>query len=94
MVACLIYILYGGITRAFNWVLLLAIAAILIEGIVLMLNKWQCPLTTLAEKHGAESGAITGMFLPECIARNMFTISFILFPAELALLAFRYFTGI
>ena len=33
MVACLVYILYSGITKIFNWVLLLAIIAILIEDI-------------------------------------------------------------
>jgi hypothetical protein len=51
MSTCVFYILYAGITRMYNWYLLAAISAVLIEGIVLILNKWQCPLTELARKH-------------------------------------------
>lgn len=91
MSACLLYILYAGVTKTFNWVLLMAIAAIFIEGIVLILNKWRCPLTSLAEKYGADNGSVTGMFLPGAIARNVFKIAIVLFPAELVLLGIRYF---
>ena len=72
-------------------ILLIAIIAILIEGLVLIFNKWRCPLTSLAEKHGAEKGTVTDMFLPDIISRNVFKIAIILFPAELILLGVRYF---
>ena len=91
MLACLVYILYSGITKIFNWVLFLAIIAILIEGIALILNKWRCPLTTLAEKYGAEKGTVTDIFLPAIISRNVFKIAIVLFPAELVFLGIRYF---
>ena len=94
MVACLAYILYSGITKTFNWILLLALIAFLIDGIALLLNKGRCPLTSLAEKYGAESGIISDMFLPMVISRNLFRIATVLFSTELVLLAFRYFTGI
>ncbi|MFC1941639.1 hypothetical protein ACFLWU_00275 [Chloroflexota bacterium] len=94
MVICLGYLLYCGVTRTFNWILILSVIAIIIEGIALLLNNWQCPLTTLAEKHGAESGAVSDLFLPGIITRNIFRVAMIIFPAELVLLAFRYFTGI
>jgi len=92
MCACLLYILYCGITGTFNWALLVAIAAIFLEGLALLLNRGRCPFTTLAEKHGAGKGSVTDMFLPLCIARNVFRVSTVLFSFELALLAFRYFT--
>ena len=91
MSACLIYILYGGITKTFNWILLIVIVAIFVEGIALLLNKWRCPLTTLAEKYGAEKGSVTDIFLPPVIARNVFKVSTVLFAAELVLLGIRYF---
>ena len=93
MAACLFYILYCGITRTYNWLLLAAILAVLIEGLALLLNKGRCPFTTLAEKHGAEKGTVTDIFLPDWISRNVFRISTVLFSVELILLAFRYFTG-
>jgi hypothetical protein len=94
MSACLIYILYCGITRTFNWLLLVAIAAIMVEGMVLLFNHGRCPFTDLAEKAGATSGSVTDLFLPDWIALNTFKFSTVLFIAELVLLAVRYFTGI
>jgi hypothetical protein len=49
MSACLIYILYCGITETYNLLLLLAISAIVIEGIALLINRGRCPLTTLID---------------------------------------------
>ncbi len=93
MLACLLYILYAGMTRTFNRVLLIAIVAIFTEGAVLILNKWRCPLATLAEKYGAEKGSVVDIFLPAVMARNSFTWFTVLFAAELILLGIRYFIG-
>ena len=68
MLACLFYILYAGVTGTFNLVLLLAVVAILIEGAVLILNKWRCPLATLAERYGAKKGSVVDIFLPTTLA--------------------------
>ena len=93
-VACLAYILFAGITRTFNVILLIAIGSILLNGLLLLLNKGRCPFTTLAERQGTEKGSVTDIFLPDWIARNVFRVSTALFSAELLLLAFRYFTGL
>src|SRR4030067_2498118 len=93
MLACLIYILYAGLTATFNIFLLVAIVTILIEGVAISLNKWQCPLTTLAERHGAEKGSVADIFMPGIIARNLFKWSPSIFAGELILLGFRYLTG-
>ncbi len=93
MWGCLIYVLYAALAKAFNWVLLLALVAMFSEGIALVLNKGRCPLTTLAEKWGAEKGSVTDIFLPPVIARNAFKVSAVIVVAELVLLANRYFTS-
>lgn len=92
--ACLVYLLYAGITATFNILVLLAVVSILINGLLLLLNKGRCPFTTLAERQGAESGSVTDIFLPDCIARNIFRVSFPFFILELILLGIRFFTGI
>ena len=92
MTICLFYILYCGITETYNWLLLFAIGAILLEGLALILNNWRCPMTTLAERLGAEKGSVTDMFLPKWMSRHIFRVSPILFAAELVLLVFRYLT--
>jgi hypothetical protein len=91
MSSCLLYVLYCGITKTYNWLLLLAIGALLIEGLALLLNHWRCPITTFAEKRGAVKGSITDTLLPPWIARNVFRVSPFLFAAGLILLAFGYF---
>lgn len=92
--ACLTYLLYAGMTRAFNVFVLVAVASILFNGLLLLLNKGRCPFTTLAESQGAEKGSITDIFLPACVARNIFRVSFPFFIVELLLLAVRFFTGL
>jgi hypothetical protein len=81
------------VTRTFNILAVVAIASILINGLLLLLNKGRCPFTTLAESQGAASGSVTDLFLPDFIARNIFRVSAPLFCLELVLLAVRYFTG-
>jgi hypothetical protein len=91
MVTCLLYILYCAIVRRYDWTLLIALGAIFLEGVVLILNRWRCPFTILAEKYGAVNGAVTDIFLPDWIARNTFKVSMTLFVVELIWLAWGYF---
>ena len=91
MSACLLYVLYAGITRTYNWALLVAISAIFIDGLVLILNHGRCPFTTLAEGLGAEKGSVTDIFLPHWMARHVFKFFTVVFAAELLLLGFGYF---
>jgi hypothetical protein len=92
MVACLVYILYCAATGRYDWTLLIALIAIFIEGLALLLNRWRCPLTTLAERYGAANGAVTDIFLPEWLTRHTFKISTIVLIIELIWLAWGYFT--
>lgn len=88
--SCILYILYSGIAENYHWTLFLAIGVVFIEGIVLILNHWQCPLTTLAEKYGAEKGSVTDMFYPKWFVPHVFRFSAVLFVIGLVLLAVKY----
>ncbi len=93
MLACLFYVLYAGLSRTFNVILFIAIIAIFIEGAALILNRWRCPLTTLAERWGAAKGSVLDIFLPGVLARNSYKWGTVSFVAGLGLLAVRYFIG-
>ncbi len=93
-VGCLAYLLYAGLTRTFSVIVLIAVVSIVLDGVLLLLNNGRCPFTTLAESQGAERGSVTDIFLPDCVARNIFRVSFPFFIAELVLLAVRHFSGI
>ena len=92
MVACLVYIFYCAVARRYDWTLLIALAGIVLEGVTLIINKGTCPFTPLAEKYGAEHGAVTDLFLPNWCARHTFKISTVVFIIELIWLAAGYFT--
>jgi hypothetical protein len=92
MVACLVYILYCAVARRYDWTLLIALGAILIEGMALLLNRFRCPMTSLAERCGAERGTATDLFLPEWCSRHTFKVSTVIFIIELIWLAVGYFS--
>ncbi len=50
-----------------------AVAAALVgaEAAVFVTNAGVCPLTPLAERHGARSGSVSDIFLPDAIARTI-----------------------
>jgi hypothetical protein len=92
MIFCLFYILYCAISRTYDWFLLTAAGIIVFEGLSLVFNHWECPLTTLAEKYGAKKGSVTDIFLPAWCARNVFKFSTVLFTIEIIWLGIGYFS--
>jgi len=91
MSACIVYILYCGITKTYNWILVAAIGVVLMEGIVLIIYRWKCPLTELAKKYGDEKGRVTDMFFPQWFVPHVFQSCAVLFIIGLVILAIDYF---
>jgi hypothetical protein len=89
-VICLGYLLFACIAKTFNLFVLLAIISILLNGLLLLLNKGRCPFTIMAENQSATKGSVTDIFLPDCVARNIFRVATPLFIIELILLALCY----
>jgi hypothetical protein len=50
-----------------------AVAAglVAVESSVFVLNRGVCPLTPLAERHGAARGSVSDIFLPDVVARTI-----------------------
>jgi hypothetical protein len=50
-----------------------ALAAVLVtaEAAVFLANDGVCPLTPLAERHGARRGGVSDIFLPDAVARTI-----------------------
>jgi len=92
MVFSLVYIFYCAVTGRYDWTLLLALGLISVEGMALLLNRGNCPLTTLAVKLGAASGSVTDIFVPMWCARHTFKISVAVIIIELIWLGIGYFT--
>lgn len=85
MTVCTAYIFYCGITGLRNGVLFAAIGFIFVEGLVLLLNKFQCPLTTLATRYGDDHERFSDIFLPRWLTPLIIPIYTALFLFGLAL---------
>jgi hypothetical protein len=95
MSACIAYVFYSGITRTYDWRLVVALVAVLLEGVVFFLNGRRCPLTKLAIAYGDETGddLIADIFLPQwCVVYTVPVSSAILFVGLVILVA-NYFAG-
>lgn len=83
------YVLWCGITGhvgVFTWV---AIGFVLLEALVLMLNKWVCPLTPIARKYTDDPRDNFDIFLPNWLARHNKTIFTTLYVLGIALVLYR-----
>ncbi len=92
MLICLFYMLYCATTGRYDWTLLTAISAIAVNGLSILFNRFECPLTTLAKKLGDPKGSITDIILPDWCARNVFKFFTVFFAIELVWLGIGYFT--
>lgn len=91
MSAVLLMMVYEVVVDRITWITWNAAGLFLAEGIVLLLNRGRCPMTSMAEDLGASSGQITDLFLPKWFADQIFKVYGVLFVASLALLTIRLF---
>lgn len=86
--AC-VYVLYAGITRTMNQVVWFSIGLIIIEGIVLLLNRGTCPLTPMARRYTQERSENFDIYLPVWLAKYNKQIFTTIFLVGMVLLLLR-----
>jgi hypothetical protein len=87
--SCVLYSLYSGVAgrlTTWTWV---AVGLVLVESVVLAACGGTCPLTILAERHGALSGSVTDIFLPKWFADRIFPVCGTLYVVALGLIGWR-----
>ena len=82
-------LLYEVIVDRITRVTWIAVALFAVEGIVLMVSGWRCPLTVYAESLGSNHGQVTDIFLPKWFADRVFIIYGGLFALAILLLVIR-----
>jgi len=86
---CVLYVLASAVVDHITLWTWCAIAAIVVEGIVLRMNGGKCPLTAVAERLGAADGSVSDIFLPKWFADRIFPICGTLFLIGCGLVAVR-----
>lgn len=89
--ATVIVVLWSGITGDISDLSWIAFITVLLEGMILLLNGWKCPLTSYAEKVGASDGSVADIFLPKWFAERLFFICGSIFFLATLLLLYRKF---
>lgn len=87
---CVLYILFCALANRFPRKVFAAILLIVLEGVALVINGWECPLSTLARRLGAEHTQVADIFLPRWFADRLFGICTPLFLVSTALLLARW----
>ncbi|MEZ4648250.1 MAG: hypothetical protein R3E97_05575 [Candidatus Eisenbacteria bacterium] len=86
---CVLFVLFAGVAnRVTSWTWAAA-GALLVESLVLAAFRGTCPLTILAERQGAERGAVTDIFLPRWMADQIFPVCGTAYVVGVALVIWR-----
>jgi hypothetical protein len=83
--SAILYLVYKGVRRQSDTKAAAAAVLVGAECAVYAGNGFRCPLTGLAEDLGAERGAVTDIFLPGWLARNIANIYAPLYAVALLL---------
>jgi hypothetical protein len=68
-VSVILYIVYCGIYNHITFYTWIAILLVVIEGLVLLIFKYYCPLTLIARKYSGSQKDNFDIFLPEWLAK-------------------------
>ena len=67
--SAIMYVCYAGAFNKVNRLVWYCIGAVVFEGVVLLMNKGKCPLTSIAGKYTDNRSANFDIFLPERLAK-------------------------
>lgn len=67
--SCLAYVYYAGLTNQVGPLAYIAVALLLLEGLVIVLNRGDCPLGAVHNRFGDEK-AFFELFLPQPVAKR------------------------
>ena len=88
-VVAILYVCYAGVFNQVNKLVWFCIAAVLLEGIVLLINKRKCPLTSLACKYADVHPVGFDIFLPKWLAKHNKLLFSTIFLIGLSLVLWR-----
>ena len=67
----ILWLLVTGLANRRDRTVAVAAGLVAVESGVFVLNDGVCPLTPLAERHGAVRGSVSDIFLPDVVARTI-----------------------
>ena len=87
--AVIFYLLYAVIINKIDIWVWICIGLVALEGLVLLIFKWYCPLTIVARRYSDSDSANFDIFLPQWLAANNKLIYTVIFLLALLILIYR-----
>jgi len=91
-VVIIVYTVFAAIIGRLDFYFLTAVCLVVLEGIILLINGWQCPLTRIAEKYSDEVSLGFDLYIPKWLAKHNKTIFTTLFSAGIIIATYRILT--
>ena len=88
-VSLIFYVVYSGVIDNINTYTWVAIALVILEGIVLLIFRMSCPLTLIARKYSDSKKDNFDIFLPNWLAKYNKVIFTTIFLIGLVIVLFR-----
>ncbi len=85
----IVYILYAAIINKIDVVVYIGVFLVLLEGIILLIFKWNCPITILVKNISVNYEEYTDIYLPKWLAKNTKTIFSTIFIIAILIMAIR-----
>lgn len=86
------YILYASISDIINIYLFISIGFVVLEGIILLIFRWKCPLTVIGYKYSHNHEVGFDIFLPKWLAKNNKLIFTTIFAIGVLITIYRLLT--
>ena len=83
------YLLYAVIMNKIDYWVWICIGLVFIEGIVLLIFKWFCPLTVIAKKYSESTKDNFDIFLPNWLAKHNKLIYTSIFSISILILIYQ-----
>lgn len=85
------YLFFAALSNQISLWVWIGIGMVLIEGLVLLVYNWTCPMTLMARKYSNSKKHNFDIFLPEWVARHNKGIFTMMFVISMVILLFRFF---
>lgn len=83
------YILYAAIVNRIDIRFWIAVAFVALEGIILIINHWRCPITVVTKKYSKDISVGFDIFIPRWFVKYNITIFAILFVIAMIIAIYR-----
>lgn len=91
--SCIVFMPVAALQHRFRWAIALG-SVVVLEGVVLIVNGWRCPLTDIAARYTEDRADNFDIYLPVWMARHNKTVCTTIYVLGILVSLWTYFTQV